>query len=330
MSIGRTPVDPDSISGAISSKIFVLAICTYQRPQMLLNCLASINKIDVPSDWSLEVVVIDNEPALSSKKKDIDVNFELFYRHEPIRGIPNARNNAINFALERRAEVLGFIDDDETVSNNWLQSMLTTFEKYECDVVQGPVKHKFEWKRPFWLSDPSDKERETGTQLNTAATNNVSLNCQLIAPSPHGLNLRFDEDLRFTGGSDTAFFYKATDLGATIVWSNEPVVTESIPVSRATMLWHLRRVCRTEANASLLYKNRKGVVKAVVKYTPKITIRLCKATGLSIAVILMLPLGKKVLAKTFFRAARNAMTATGAFLGLFNIQLQPYKKTDGY
>ncbi|MBN9619121.1 MAG: glycosyltransferase family 2 protein, partial [Actinobacteria bacterium] len=53
--------------------------------------------------------------------------------------------------------------------------------------------------------------------------------------------LRFDEDFGLAGGSDTLFTRQLVRAGGRIVYCSDAVVTDPVPVDRATRAWVLRR-----------------------------------------------------------------------------------------
>ncbi len=193
--------------------LFILAVCTRGRRSMLQRCMTCLVQLTIPEDWELELVIVENdkEAVVEDLIQDYAETspYKITYRHEPDTGIPQARNNALNYALSAGAEFIGFIDDDECIPSDWLTGMKTAFEYYDCDVVQAPVDLVYDKNAPFWLTDKRKKERPSGQLMRTAATDNVAFHRRLIAPYPEGLGLRFNADMRFSGGSDTDFFFKS-------------------------------------------------------------------------------------------------------------------------
>lgn len=314
--------------------LFVLAVCTRGRQSMLQNCMDCLVKLKTPDDWELEIVIVENDPQplVNDLVKDYasKSEYKITYRHEPDIGIPQARNHALNYALSAGAEFIGFIDDDECIPSDWLRGMKNAFEYYDCDVVQAPVDFIYEKNAPFWLTDTRKKDRPSGQLMRTAATDNVAFHRRLIAPFPEGLGLRFNSDMRFSGGSDTDFFFRATDAGAKIVWTNNAVVYETVMENRITAKWQLQRTYRKEANASLIYLKRKGTLKAVLKYGPKIFKRLFFSVCYLIAFIFARFFNEKAAISYIIKAGRKAMSAYGACQGLLGIKPRVYQKIDNH
>lgn len=312
-----------------NNDIFVLAICTRSRSNQLKFCLQSLEKLEIPEGVDFQIVVVDNdiEPSAKNVVSEFKRNSErtVIYEHEPDPGIPQARNKSLNLALEIGANYVGFIDDDAEVSPSWLKEMLKSFNHFGCDVVQGNVDIHYGDRGPFNSIIRQYSARLTGTPLRTATTNNVVIAKRLFAPKPLGLNLRFDPKMRFTGGSDTQFFFDASDVGASIIWSNKAVVSEFLPKSRATALWQLRRSYRTEVNSINIYSQRFGLFNAGMKYVPKILYRILLCFILILLSFLILIFSRSRSLKLACLAGKNIASAFGAFSGLLGLKPLPYK-----
>lgn len=314
-------------------KTFALCVCTRERMRMLKECLRSISKLKIPEGWQLKVIIIDNNHEPSVKHIVEDYNqaalFDILYCHQPDPGIPQARNSAIDFALELEADYIGFVDDDEVLTETWLMDMKRAFDNLQCDVIKGPVKVYDDSLESLQVEKRQSKERKEGDSLKTTATNNVAFHKRLIAAEPDGYNLRFNPDMRFTGGEDTEFFFKATDLGATIKWSNQPIVFEQVLELRMTVKWQINRFYRTEANASWIYVQRKGTLKALMKYIPKVIFRILLSLVYVILSLLIVVFHAEKAKRLFISSGKYIMSALGALSGLARLQPQPYAKIEG-
>ena len=60
--------------------------------------------------------------------------------------------------------------------------------------------------------------------------------------------IRFDEELLFSGGSDTMFHRAAKAAGCTTAWCPEAVVYEIVPVERLTLSYQFRRAAAQSIN----------------------------------------------------------------------------------
>lgn len=306
-------------------------VCTMGRPQMLTRCLASLAAQQVQGA-RLHFIIVDNNPEPVARelveafaKSGLNpVTFE----HQPDPGIPFARNAALDASLKLGADWIAFLDDDETADPNWLNALFGAAQRYQADVIQGRVIRRLPEPLPFWAID-EEKPRREGMAMKTCTTNNVIFDARLVRPQPRGLGLRFDETMRFTGGTDTDFFQAVTEAGARIVWSNEPVVTEEVPANRLTFRWQIMRGYRVGANKVMRDVKRHGVMRTARKFSSNIALAYLRGVvQLGIAPF-MAPVNLKRFKYLARQGARAICSASGNIAGLLAIKPEPYRKIDG-
>ncbi|MFC6654689.1 glycosyltransferase family 2 protein [Roseibium salinum] len=105
----------------------VIAVCTAQRPKMLQACLDSLDKLIQPDGTELAIVVVENDPVphfAGQAAEDMKTRLSLpvFFYHEKRKGIPFARNTALEAALEHGPDWIALIDDDERSEPDWIES----------------------------------------------------------------------------------------------------------------------------------------------------------------------------------------------------------------
>lgn len=216
-----------------------ICVCTCQRPRMLEECLRSLSQLDPIDGVRTEIAVIDNEPESSQAAREAAERFGAHYRHQPERGIPQARNKALDAAREMGATHLAFIDDDETAAPDWLACLWAAMRRYDAGAIQGYVEYVYpENAQPWRRRGENTTRRLSGTPLGLAATNNV-----LFSLNAAG-GLRFDESLRFLGGEDSVFFDAFHKRGERIVFCAEARTFETVPPSRVTIAAQARRSFR--------------------------------------------------------------------------------------
>lgn len=306
-----------------------VTVCTRNRRSLLESCVASIIEADVPPNVQPVLIVIENNATPDCQQLVEDLSrslagpWKVIYVQEAVLGIPIARNRSLEVALAENADWIAFIDDDETVDRTWLERMVSGAKEFDCDVLHGPVEFIYPDELPDWHTAKQTRRRPRGTKRRAAATNNTFMKRRLV--SADGLALRFDETMRFTGGTDTDFFLRATDLGATIRWVDDAWVRETVEPSRLKMKWHWIRSLRVAANASRLYRKRKGLVVACVRAFSKALLRLVRGAaqaGCGAIIFLITPTqGRKLM----FLGVRDLASAAGSVMGLWNIAPEPYK-----
>lgn len=230
-----------------------IAICvlTYRRPQGLRQTLASLNLQVLPDAVEASIFVVDNDKNNSAKavveQLREDSSFPLFYASERQKGIPHARNKALELA--RDYDYIAFIDDDDTADPDWLRELYTVMKAYDAQVTKGVMEYRLartdaQIARLGIFSNPP---QETGESLESAWTNNVLFQTRIIRES----RLRFEPVFTDTGGSDHHFFREARLGGARIVMCREAVVHTLVPENRLSWRWLLRRHARVGATLSM-------------------------------------------------------------------------------
>ena len=226
-----------------TDRLISICICTYKRPDGLRHALQSLFDMHRPPECSLEILVVDNDDTASAASvvdefRSAFIDLHLRYLLEPAPGVSHARNRCLSSAT---GEVMAFIDDDEFVQADWLVELLRSMDDTQADAVFGPVLPFFDVPPTPWLVAAGINDRQrfmTGTLIpwRDARTGNVMLRRSMME-GEH----RFSTEFARTGGEDSLFFAQAQLHGRKLVWCDEAVVRESVPVQRMTRSWVLHR-----------------------------------------------------------------------------------------
>lgn len=230
-------------------KHVAICICTYKRPDMLRRLLSCLP--DAP------VIVVDNDAVRSAEA--VCADFNVTYACEPRRGISHARNTALRMA--HGAGLIACIDDDEYPSATWLPELLSCQERFDADIVIGPVLPEFGPSTPDWIKEGAFFSRpryETGASIPHPYGSNMLINRRvLIDPEP------FDPDLGLTGAEDSDFFIRTRQRGANIIYCNEAIVHEHVPAERCTPRYLRRRAFAGGNNYTAIV--RESRIKRAIK-----------------------------------------------------------------
>jgi len=308
------------------SEHMCVTVCTRERPQMLMACLKSVLPQLEASDVKTSLVVVENDSEPKNKQAVLDLSdhypsVQVEYRLEIGLGIPLARNTAVETALELGADWVFFIDDDEEACEGWFAAYLDAFAKWDADIFRGPVRYVYPETQPDWLRLKSFDGGSTGSPIKTAITNNLAMSAEIFSIS--GLGLRFDNRLRFTGGSDVALSRQATAKGATIRWIREAEVLEKQYGRRLTKAWLLERTERVAATDIAIIASQ-GSQKAALRLATARCPRLVLQAALKFLLIPAVAWRPAQMASIYYAAICKLFRARGLIRGLSGRLPSPY------
>jgi succinoglycan biosynthesis protein ExoM len=231
------------------TKLVAICIPTFGRCEGLSNLLRALGAIELSTlKFGVIIVVCDNnpDPLAASIVESLrpEIPFQIIYRHEPRPGISHARNCTVATAMQH-ADAIAFIDDDELPEPNWIASLMDAQDRLQADVVCGPVIARLTDGTPEWIRRGRffDRPRyETGLSISAlhARTGNALITSRVFA----NMSMPFEPELSTSGGEDTHFFLRIEHQGFRIVWADDAIVHEVVPLSRMRPIWLLRRAFR--------------------------------------------------------------------------------------
>jgi GT2 family glycosyltransferase len=273
----------------------------------------------------VDVVVIDNDPEGSARELCESARewfpFDLHYAIEKRRGIPQARNAALAVAMPF-ADFVVFTDDDAEPDAGWLAELLRVQGLYQADVVGGPSRPRFFEKPPSWIQEGGfldAEQRVTGTLMDTAATGNVLVRCEVLQK----MDRLFDERFSLHGGTDTEFFRRVAGAGHCMVWAQDAIVYECFPASRMTLRWLLTRTYRiSNGRGGLALRKLEGLTGAKV-FTNGLK---CLARG-GVYLAIAIALRQGVVAQV--HALLKLASGVGWLTGLMGLRYREYARVHG-
>jgi succinoglycan biosynthesis protein ExoM len=221
----------------------LVGIPTHKRPEGLLACLKSIEaqQGELPP---IRVFVADNDPVGKQGVRLVDelasgFRFPISAMVVEEPGISAVRNSILDEAIRSGSDFIAMIDDDETASASWIQSLLEMQRRFDVDVIGGRVEPRFSVKasaevRAFWTSAPVPD----GPIHHISNTANCLISSRLL----QRLGIpKFDPAFGLTGGGDAEWFCRVRLKGASFAWSEGAVTFENVPPQRCTLKWVLKR-----------------------------------------------------------------------------------------
>lgn len=225
-------------------KSLAIGIITFKRPESLARLLAGIaaQTFEQTEKPEITVVVIDNDAAGSARPvcdEAVKNGLKISYILEAKIGIPIARNRVLD-GLPDNAEALAWVDDDELPYENWLESLILTQAGTSAAIVMGAIEAILPENTPDWVKRGGFFNRRRFIDRATL-TEGATNNCLVMIGPIRNNGLRFEEKMRYSGGTDTLFFRQAAALDMSIVWSPAALVREYIPAERCTLRWLIKR-----------------------------------------------------------------------------------------
>jgi succinoglycan biosynthesis protein ExoM len=220
-----------------------LIVPTQRRPLGLATAVRSLFRQQGVDMASLELVIVDNDQVPSAKGLVTlladGAPFPVIYVHEAEPGVANARNAALAHAC---GDLIAFLDDDEEAPSGWLAALLDAHERFDADVVFGPVharapddvvEHRPYLERFFSREGPS----EAGLIEHCYGCGD-SLIRRSAMPDP----VRpFPVERNQTGGEDDALFGQMKAAGARFAWAPDAWVWEDPVPERLTLSYAIPR-----------------------------------------------------------------------------------------
>lgn len=138
----------------MSRPVTSIVVCTYNRCELLADCLASLAAQDCDTDL-YEVIIVDN--GSTDRTLDVAGRFVSTYRNfrvvrEENQGLSHARNRGWR---EAHGEIVAYIDDDARVTPGWCGRIIKAFDSVQPTpaAVGGTILPIYETSPPSWFSD---------------------------------------------------------------------------------------------------------------------------------------------------------------------------------
>lgn len=118
-------------------------IPVYNAEQYLCKCIDSVVN---QSYKNLEIILVDDGSKDNSAKickKYANIDKRIIFITQNNQGVSNARNNGLKLAT---GDYITFIDSDDNVELNFIESMINTIPDYSADLIVSTFKDVFENK----------------------------------------------------------------------------------------------------------------------------------------------------------------------------------------
>jgi glycosyltransferase involved in cell wall biosynthesis len=304
-----------------------VAICAYNAEKRIGMVLESLARQVVPQDIRWELLVIDNASKdetsrlVSEMGERLGLPLRLLSESQP--GLANARRLA---ALEAKAEVLSFLDDDTVTDENWVIACVEFMHEHpDAGIVGAKVEPLFENEACM----PADFATRFASILSMIDLGDISRRLKFPEdPNPVGagmtgrtslFRLIFDEfrtvnvgriGSSLSGGEDLEAVFIADRMGWEVWYAPSLRLRHFVPNNRVTDdYWDRWMIQTAPCQAWLLALNGREVVGRRWHYATRY-LRL-EMLGLKYAVLNLLPAGlhPKLARSRFWRRYYRAMAS---------------------
>ncbi len=231
-----------------------IAVCTYNRAEMLTDALQSLMALESSSDFQHEILVVDNASTdatpqvIARSIATSPVPLRAVYERQP--GVAAARNRAIATA---RGEWIAFFDDDQIADPNWLTELVAIAREKNLRCVGGAVRLRLPENAP-------QVSRHCRAQLGESVGLDEPMPYHLrCMPGTGNLLIhgdvfrqigRFDETLNM-GAEDSDLFLRIFQAEIPAWYTPRAIVRHVIPAYRLQPNYLRWTCCRTGAARAL-------------------------------------------------------------------------------
>ena len=144
-SIARRPFVIAAAAGAPLPKVSIHVPAYNEPPQMLIETLDALARLDYPD---YEVIVVDNNTKDEAVWKPVErhcARLGARFRFFHVDPLPGFKAGALNFALARtaqNAEIVAVIDSDYQVEPSWLRDLAPGLSEPKVAIVQAPQDYR--------------------------------------------------------------------------------------------------------------------------------------------------------------------------------------------
>lgn len=258
------------MSASMSPKkpLVSVVICTYNRKNLLRDCLNSVYVQDYPKS-NFEVIVVDGGSTDGTKelcKKHLP---RIKFVVESKLGLAGARNKGAELA---RGSIVAYTDDDCVIDKHWLKNLVSGFQVSESVVgVGGPVyplnpeiiPKKILVKAALGLFDEGERVKP----IQGILTSNSAFKREIFK------TIKFDETPGATRrgklllcGEDTDFCQTLVDSGHKLLYTPYAKVYHQIREERIRVPYIVRHAIQNGISQTRIFLKRKQSRIWAVRY----------------------------------------------------------------
>ncbi len=129
-----------------------VVVPTYNRSQLLRRTISSLLLAPIPAGLDVTIFIVDNDSKDDTEKVVREIQSQavrpLAYIKETNQGASHARNAGIS---NGHGDIIGFIDDDEEIDQNWYNVVAREFADQATQFIGGVYLPNWAVPAPPWL-----------------------------------------------------------------------------------------------------------------------------------------------------------------------------------
>lgn len=320
----------------------VVAIATRQRPQMLATALAAVHAADPVPGAAIVIEVVDNDAAGTAEAvvRRAGDGRTVGYTVEPQPGVATVRNRAMDLALGSGARWLAFIDDDTFPEPGWLAALVGGLRANTAQLAGGPLLFAAPpqplgaWRAFLCRGLVAGSRRRMGWNARrardgkpvTIVTNTWCVDLDFVRRT----GLRFDPRFDRSGGEDVAFYRALLRAGGKAVFVPEAVNRETVPASRLSLRYQLRRRFHSGMVRGDTVRREQGGAGALWHALPQALVSVVAGGLLLPAGLVTAFVARDAGAQMVVTGARMVGRGAGLVRGVFGGLPEQYRTVHGY
>ena len=231
----------------MKESILDVVICTYNREDILSECLEAVAKTVV--DFSFNLIVVNNYHRKLSKETQelISTISNTTLINEPRPGLSIARNVAIKSG---KGQWIAFLDDDALITENYIAIILKNIEIDQFACFGGHIESWWKHDPPRWLSRAFGSKPKLMTMRGPLVEGyNWGSNIVIKRESIEAIS-GFPENIGLKGShlgysAENIVQDKLRENGEIIGYDPDLIVHHLVLPHKHRMLWHIKSAYAT-------------------------------------------------------------------------------------
>ncbi len=221
----------------IQSDKILIAVIANRHANALKQLLESLEELssDNASKHPFSLAIVDQDVEQSALHiaeafgRNSFLNIAYFANKRKRDGQSLARNIAIDHAASNGYKFIVFVDEESTVSSEWLEQLMAIWKENQSSIVFG--NYKSNARKPGRRPPPKTQQKFERRKLQRPG--NIG---SVLMPIQNVGKIRFNPRLDRTGGEDIRFFYQIQDKGYSFAMADKAISTMTLS-TKTPPLW---------------------------------------------------------------------------------------------